>query len=73
MRTPKAPAMFGEPVRITARPAQGFYRAGLHHPAQPTIHPGGTFTEEQMEALLGERMLVVERADPESAKPAQAG
>jgi hypothetical protein len=45
--------------RITAR-RDGFRRAGLSHPASPVEHRVGIFTDEQIEALLAEPMLIVE-------------
>jgi hypothetical protein len=54
----------------------GFRRCGVAHPAEPTEHPDGTFTPEQIEILHQEPMLVVleaeggkNSADPDSAKP----
>jgi hypothetical protein len=55
-------------LRIAARRA-GFRRAGLAHPAQPVLHPAGTFTPDQVEALLAETMLMVEIIPPETATP----
>lgn len=37
----------------------GFRRCGVAHPAEPTDHPDGTFTPEQVAALHIEPMLVV--------------
>ncbi|MFW5838254.1 MAG: HI1506-related protein, partial [Desulfovibrionaceae bacterium] len=47
----------------------GFRRAGLAHPAQPTEYPDGAFSPEQLEQLLAEPMLVVILTEAE----AQAG
>lgn len=44
---------------ITAR-RDGFRRAGIAHPAAPVEHRLGHFTDEQIETLLGESMLIVE-------------
>lgn len=46
-------------LRITARRA-GFRRAGVAHPAAAVEHPDGSFTPEQIEALISEPMLIVE-------------
>ncbi|MBP1852690.1 HI1506-related protein [Rhizobium halophytocola] len=46
-------------VRISAR-RDGFRRAGMSHPKAATDHPPTTFTEDQLELLLGEPNLVVE-------------
>jgi hypothetical protein len=58
-------------LRITAR-RHGFRRAGLAHPAVPVDHPIGELTNEQIEALLAEPMLVVERVEIDEADPAIA-
>ncbi|MBP2231775.1 hypothetical protein J2847_005094 [Azospirillum agricola] len=50
---------------IVARPADGFRRAGHHHPAQQVRHPAGTFSEEQIALLKREPQLVVIEVDPE--------
>ena len=57
-------------LRITAKPATGFRRCGLHHPAQPVEHPIDAFTAEQIEALKGEPNLVVEEVESGTAIPA---
>ena len=41
----------------------GFRRCGVAHPAEPTEHPDGTFTPEQIEILHQEPMLVVLEAN----------
>jgi len=46
-------------LTITARPAKGFRRAGLHHPPTAVTHPAGTFTPDQVAALKAEQQLVV--------------
>lgn len=63
-------------LRITAK-VDGFRRAGIAHPAAPTIHPLESLTPAQIEALDGEPMLVVEEIDvdePDGAagEPAKA-
>jgi hypothetical protein len=45
-------------IRITAK-KDGHCRAGMRHHGTKT-HPADTFTPEQIEALEGDRMLVVE-------------
>lgn len=47
------------PIRITSKRA-GFRRCGMPHPAEPTVYPDGRWTEEEMERLRAEPMLVVE-------------
>jgi hypothetical protein len=47
------------PVIITAK-RDGFRRCGLAHPAKPVEHPDGTFTDEQLDILKAEPMLVVQ-------------
>ena len=48
------------PIVITARPAKGFYRAGVYHPPTRTEYPDDAFTPEQMKAIEAEPLLVVE-------------
>lgn len=48
-------------VRITAK-RDGFRRAGKAHPDKPVIHPPGTFTADQIKALMAEPMLLVDVA-----------
>lgn len=45
-------------LRIRAR-REGFRRAGMAHSAAPVLHPAGTFTPDQVAALLAEAMLDV--------------
>ncbi len=49
-------------LTITAR-VEGFRRAGLAHPAQPTHHLVESFTPRQLDALLTEPMLVTRLHD----------
>jgi len=49
-------------VRITAR-QDGFYRCGIQHSAKPTEYPADQFTEEQIEILKAEPMLIVQVFD----------
>ena len=50
---------------IKARPANGFWRCGVHHPAQWVQHPAGRWGPLQIQALRDEPMLEVELlADP---------
>jgi hypothetical protein len=53
-------------IRITSL-RDGFRRAGIAHPAQPTEHPDDTFTADQLAALQAEPMLTVEVVAPEGA------
>ena len=47
-------------LRTRARPAQGFWRCGVHHGPEWTEFPAGTFTTEQLKALEAEPMLQVD-------------
>ncbi|SIS87927.1 HI1506-related protein [Neptunomonas antarctica] len=49
-------------VRITAA-IQGFRRAGVAHPAEPTTYPVSEFSETQLAQLQKEPRLVVEFVD----------
>lgn len=55
---------------IVARPADGFRRCGVHHPAVQTRHLAGTFTDDEVEALMGEPQLIVIAVDPVPAPSA---
>lgn len=55
-------------IRITSSIA-GFRRAGVAHPAVPTLYPNDHFTPEQIRQLEAEPRLVVEHIED----PAQAG
>ncbi len=46
-------------IKIRAR-YEGFRRCGLSHHLEPTVHPDGRFTDEEMEILQAEPMLTVE-------------
>jgi len=46
-------------VRIAARPAGGFRRAGMHHSAEPVDYPAGHFTAKQIEAMKADPNLSV--------------
>ncbi|NHZ48593.1 HI1506-related protein [Nitratidesulfovibrio liaohensis] len=48
-------------IRITSK-RDGFRRAGMAH-SGTRDYPAGTFTDEQLEALTGESMLVVDEVD----------
>ncbi len=48
-------------IRITSK-RDGFRRAGMSH-SGTRDYPAGTFTAEQLEALTGEPMLVVDEVD----------
>lgn len=58
--TEAPPAPTVEVLRVTARPARGFYRAGRYWPPEPTEVPAAEFTAEQLGALQAESNLVVE-------------
>lgn len=45
-------------IQVTSK-KEGFRRCGVSHPARPTDHPAGSFTEEQVEILKAEPMLTV--------------
>ena len=45
-------------IQVTSK-QEGFRRCGVSHPARPTDHPDGNFTEEQIEILKAEPMLTV--------------
>ncbi len=45
-------------VTVTAR-RDGFHRCGVPHPASPVEYPAGHWSEEQLERLRAEPMLVV--------------
>jgi hypothetical protein len=62
------PELFSNRLKITAKPAAGFWRAGVFHPAQAVTHAGGTFTVDQAQMLEDESMLVVEDLGPEPAE-----
>ncbi|MBA4709569.1 HI1506-related protein [Aquitalea aquatica] len=54
-------------IRITAL-SDGFRRAGMAHSATPTEHPDDSFSQEQLQALQAEPLLLVEvLPDPEVA------
>ena len=54
------------PIKITST-KDGFRRCGVAHSKQPTVHKDGIFTNEQIETLKNESMLVVEIVDSKSA------
>ena len=51
-------------IRVTSK-RNGFYRCGIPHPAEPVDHADDRFTEEELERLQAEPMLVVEVIDGE--------
>ena len=59
-------------LQITARPATGFRRCGIHHPPTPTLHALGKFKKEQIEALKKEPNLIVAEVEAD-AKELKAG
>lgn len=60
-------------LQITARPATGFRRCGIHHPPTPVVHPPGKFKPEQIEALKAEPNLVVAEIDEPRAEAGKGG
>jgi hypothetical protein len=54
-------------IIITAK-KDGFRRCGVAHPATTTEHKDDAFTEEQLEELLAEPMLVVQQVDDSAVK-----
>lgn len=56
------------PLRIKAKLAAGFWRAGVHHLAEWVEHSDDRFTAQEQAALAAEPQLEVERVD--EAKPA---
>lgn len=57
-------------LRVTARPPQGFRRAGRYWPPQASDVAAGEFTEAQRAALAAEPQLIVQEVETE---PAAAG
>ena len=56
-------------ITITSK-RDGFRRCGMAHPATPTTHDADTFTDEQLQELKDEPMLVVaEGEESEGNKP----
>lgn len=51
-------------IQVTSK-QEGFRRCGVSHPARPTDHPDGKFTEEQIEILKAEPMLTVVEVEDE--------
>jgi hypothetical protein len=58
-------------LRVTSK-VDGFRRADMAHPAVATDHPIDSLSKEQIEALKGEPMLVVEEAEVEDPEPKEA-
>ena len=46
-------------LKITSK-EDGFRRCGIEHPAIPTLHEDDAFTDEQLEILMNEPMLIVD-------------
>lgn len=55
-------------IRITSK-RPGFRRAGINHPAEPVEYPAERFTDEQIERLKREPMLVVDVIDDDAGDP----
>mgnify|MGYP000858757289 FL=1 len=47
-------------VSITAPSPKGHRRAGVRHPTTPVLHPPGTFTDDDIQALRDDPRLLVE-------------
>jgi hypothetical protein len=47
------------PIRITSK-FNGYRHSGRQHPSEPTIHPDGTFTDEEITAMKADSILTVE-------------
>ncbi|WP_199052941.1 HI1506-related protein [Aquitalea sp. ASV15] len=56
-------------IRITALD-DGFRRAGMAHSATPTEHPDDTFSQEQLQELQAEPLLLVEVLPDTKVAPA---
>jgi len=52
-------------IRITSKKA-GFRRCGMPHPKKPVAYPDDRFSEEEIEILKAETMLIVESFDLEA-------
>lgn len=59
-------------LQITARSEKGFRRAGVFHPATPTLHPLNAFKKEQIDALKAEPQLIVAEVDAAEPKKAES-
>lgn len=61
-------------LQVTARPPQGFRRAGRHWPPQPIQVPAGDFSAEQRKTLEAEPQLIVSEVEVDAAEsePAKA-
>lgn len=59
-------------IRITSKKA-GFRRCGMPHPKEPVDYPDDRFSEEELDILKAEPMLIVEiiAEGPESMTVAQ--
>ena len=57
-------------ILITSK-RDGFRRAGVEHSSTPTLYADDRFTEEQLEALEAEPMLIIHHVadEPEGVKP----
>ena len=55
---------------LIASKREGFRRAGVEHSCTPTLYTDNHFTEEQLEALEDEPMLIVQHVgdEPEGVK-----
>ncbi len=66
-RKPAADVKPGPAVRIIAR-REGWRRCGVAHSIEPKIHEAGSFTEDEVRALLADPQLIVDVA-PEGYAP----
>lgn len=62
---------FDAALRIVSK-TDGFWRAGVRHPASEVTHAPGAFTVEQAEVLKAEPMLVVRELTAAEFKAHQA-
>jgi hypothetical protein len=68
-----SPAAARHVLRISALPAQGFWRCGVHHPKGPVDHPLDRFTREEVERMRAEPMLKMELVElPNEPGPSAA-
>lgn len=61
-------------IRITARPAAGWRRCGIRHPAERVDHPADRFTPGQVATLQADPNLIVELVESgDSSNPMPPG
>ena len=54
-------------IRITSKRA-GFRRCGMPHPKEPVDYPDDRFSEEELDILMAESMLIVETGNSPPAR-----